>query len=73
VLRGGGLCVLGLWPELDGLSRLQSTSGFWGRSGPAIAHLFLSFGFGDDRLAISIEARKEKGEGCSSAKGFFRH
>jgi len=40
--------------------------------GPAIAHLFLSFGFGNDRLAISIEARKEKGEGYSSAKGFFR-
>ena len=40
--------------------------------GPAIAHLFLSFGFGDDHLAISIEARKEKGEGYSSAKGFFR-
>jgi hypothetical protein len=40
--------------------------------GPAIAHLFISFGFGDDHLAISIEARKEKGEGYSSAKGFFR-
>jgi hypothetical protein len=40
--------------------------------GPAIAHLFLSFGFADDHLAISIEARKEKGEGYSSAKGFFR-
>jgi hypothetical protein len=40
--------------------------------GPAIAHLFLSFSFGDDHLAISIEARKEKGEGYSSAKGFFR-
>ena len=40
--------------------------------GPAIAHLFLSFGFGDDHLAISIEARKEKGEGYSSVKGFFR-
>jgi hypothetical protein len=40
--------------------------------GPAIAHLFLSFAFGDDHLAISIEARKEKGEGYSSAKGFFR-
>ena len=40
--------------------------------GPAIAHLFVSFGFGDDHLAISIEARKEKGEGYSSAKGFFR-
>ncbi len=40
--------------------------------GPAIAHLLLSFGFGDDHLAISIEARKEMGEGYSSAKGFFR-
>jgi hypothetical protein len=40
--------------------------------GPAIAHLFLSFGFGEDHLAISIEARKERGEGYSSAKGFFR-
>jgi hypothetical protein len=40
--------------------------------GPAIAHLLLSFGFGDDHLAISIEARKERGEGYSSAKGFFR-
>ena len=40
--------------------------------GPAIAHLFLSFGFGGDHLAISIEARKERGEGYSSVKGFFR-
>ena len=40
--------------------------------GPAIAHLLLSFGFGDDHLAISIEARKEKGEGYSSVKGFVR-
>src|SRR5712691_7236591 len=40
--------------------------------GPAIAHLFVSFGFGDDHLGISIEARKEKSEGYSSAKGFFR-
>ena len=32
--------------------------------GPAIAHIFLSFGFGDDHLAVSIEARK--------VKGFFR-
>ena len=40
--------------------------------GPAIAHMFVSFGFGDDHLAISIEARKVKGEGYSSLKGFFR-
>jgi hypothetical protein len=41
--------------------------------GPAIAHVLLSFGFaGGDHLAISIEARKEKGEGYSTVKGFFR-
>jgi len=37
-----------------------------------IAHTFLSFGFGDDHLAISIEARKEAAEGYSSIKGFFK-
>jgi len=41
--------------------------------GPAIAHIFVSFAFaGGDQLAISIEARKEKGEGYSTLKGFFR-
>ena len=40
--------------------------------GPMIAHIFLSFGFGDDHLAISIEARKEATEGYSSIKGFFK-
>jgi len=41
--------------------------------GPAIAHVVLSFDFGgNNRLAISIEARKEEGEGYSTIKGFFR-
>jgi hypothetical protein len=41
--------------------------------GPHIAHIFLSFAFaGGDHLAISIEARKEQGEGYSTVKGFFR-
>jgi hypothetical protein len=40
--------------------------------GPTIAHIFLTFGFGDDHLAISIEARKEATEGYSSIKGFFK-
>ena len=41
--------------------------------GPAIAHVFVSFGFADGHyLAISIEARKEKGEGYSTVQGFFR-
>ncbi len=41
--------------------------------GPAIAHIFLSFDFGEDNhLAISIETRKEKSEDYSTLKGFFR-
>jgi len=56
--------------DLKKLESVDLAAVYW--MGPAIAHLFLSFGFGDDHLAISIEARKEKGEGYSSAKGFFR-
>ncbi len=41
--------------------------------GPDIAHIFVSFGFGDgDHLAVSIETRKEEGESYSTLKGFFR-
>src|SRR4029077_20967802 len=37
------------------------------------AHIFLSFGFeGGDHLAISIETRKERGEGYSTLQGFLR-
>ena len=56
--------------DLKKLDSADLIAVYW--MGPAIAHLFLSFGFGHDHLAISIEARKEKGEGYSSAKGFFR-
>jgi Domain of unknown function (DUF4105) len=56
------------------LSKLDSVDLFavyW--MGPAIAHTIVSFGFGgEDYLAVSIEARKEQGEGYSSLKGFFR-
>ena len=56
------------------LSKLDSVDLFavyW--MGPAIAHTIASFGFGgEDYLAVSIEARKEQGEGYSSLKGFFR-
>ena len=54
--------------ELDSVDLVAS---YW--MGPAIAHVFLSFGFaGRDYVAISIEARNERGEGYSSIKGFFR-
>jgi hypothetical protein len=39
---------------------------------PAIAHTFLTFGFGDEYLAVSIEIRKEEGERFSPLKGLLR-
>jgi len=56
------------------LSKLRSLDIFliyWGS--PLIAHTIMSWGFEGDRyLAISIEARKEKGEQYSALRGFFR-
>src|SRR5687768_17260455 len=44
---------------------------YWGSK--AIAHIMVSFGFaGRDYLAMSIETRKEKGEGYSTVGGFFK-
>jgi len=57
--------------DLRQLESVDVIAVYW--MGPTIAHVFLSFGFsGGDHLAISIEARKEKGEGYSTVKGFFR-
>lgn len=57
--------------DLSKLDSVDFYSIYW--MGPAIAHTITSFGFGDqDYLAVSIEARKEQGEGYSTLKGFFR-
>lgn len=57
--------------DLRKLEGVDVVAVYW--MGPAIAHVFVSFAFaGDEHLAISIEARKEKGEGYSTLKGFFR-
>jgi hypothetical protein len=56
--------------DLRALDSVDLLAVYW--MGPAIAHMFVSFGFGDDHLAVSIEARKVRGEGYSSLKGFFR-
>jgi hypothetical protein len=56
--------------NLTTLDSADLVAAYW--MGPMIAHIFLSFGFGDDHLAISIEARKEATEGYSSIKGFFK-
>ena len=58
--------------NLQELASVDLVASYW--MGPAIAHTFLSFEFaGGDHLAISIEARKERGEGYSSIRGFFRN
>lgn len=61
------------YDQIYDLTKLDSAdllAAYW--MGPEIAHIFLSFGFGNDHLAISIEARKEATEGYSSIKGFFK-
>lgn len=55
--------------ELDSADLLAS---YW--MGDAIAHIFVSFGFGGkDHLAVSIETRPEQGESYSTVAGFFRN
>jgi hypothetical protein len=57
--------------DLRKLDRVDVIAVYW--MGPAVAHILLSFGFaGGDHLAVSIETRKEKGEGYSTLKGFFK-
>lgn len=57
--------------DLATLEGVDLVAVYW--MGPAIAHIFVSFSFaGGDHLAISIETRKEKGEGYSTLEGFFR-
>lgn len=57
--------------DLSKLDSVDLYAVYW--MGPAIAHTIISFGFdGKDYLAVSIEARKEEGEGYSAIKGFFR-
>ena len=57
--------------DLRQLDAVDLIAVYW--MGPQIAHIFLSFGFaGQQHLAFSIEARKLRGEGFSTLKGFFR-
>ncbi|MCK5478213.1 MAG: DUF4105 domain-containing protein [Methylococcales bacterium] len=57
--------------DLNKLEGVDLFAVYW--MGPAIAHIIMSFDFGEhNHLAVSIEARKEEGEGYSTIKGFFR-
>jgi Domain of unknown function (DUF4105) len=56
--------------DLRRLDRVDLVAVYW--MGPAIAHIFLSFGFGDQHLPISIEVRKTRSKEYSTVAGFFR-
>ena len=56
--------------DLRRLDRVDLVAVYW--MGPAIAHIFLSFGFGDEHLPISIEVRKTRTKEYSTVAGFFR-
>ena len=57
--------------DVTQLRSVDVITSYW--MGPAIAHVFVSFGFvGDEYLAVSIEVRKPKGDDYSTLKGLFR-
>jgi Domain of unknown function (DUF4105) len=56
--------------DLRDLDAVDLIAVYW--AGPAIAHIMVSFGFGPDHVAFSIETRKEQGEAYSSLAGFFK-
>ena len=57
--------------DLDALTSIDLYLVDWGLG--SVVHTMLSFGFNDrDYVAVSIEARKELGEGYSTLRGFFR-
>jgi len=56
--------------DLDRLESVDMIMSYW--SGPAIAHMLVSFGFGGaDPVVFSVEIRPEKGEAFSEIGGFF--
>lgn len=56
--------------DLKRLDRVDLLASYW--MGPAIAHMFVSFGFGEDHLAISIEVRKDRTRPYGTLPGLFR-
>src|SRR4030095_10140712 len=56
--------------DLRRLDRVDLMASYW--MGPNIAHIFLSFGCGDDHLPMSIEVRKTRSKEYSTLQGFFR-
>ena len=57
--------------DLDKLRSVDMIMSYW--SGPAIAHMLVSFGFDNaDYVVFSVEIRRQKGEDFSEIGGFFK-
>src|SRR5579872_746594 len=57
--------------NLRQLDEVDLFAAYW--MGPAIAHVFISFGFADGaHVVFSVETRREQGQVYSSVRGFFR-
>jgi len=57
--------------HLDQLSSVDMIMSYW--TGPAIAHMLVSFGFDDGaHVVFSVEIRREKHESFSEIGGFFK-
>ena len=56
--------------DLRKLDRVDLVANYF--MGEALAHLFLTFGFGQDHLAISIEVRTSRERPYDTLAGFFR-
>jgi hypothetical protein len=57
--------------RLDGLSSVDMIMSYW--TGPAIAHMLISFGFEDgEQVVLSVEIRRERIESYSEIGGFFK-
>ncbi len=57
--------------DLDKLRSVDMIVSYW--TGPAIAHMLVSFGFDDaTHVVFSVEIRRRQGEGFSAIGGFFK-
>jgi Domain of unknown function (DUF4105) len=56
--------------DLGRLDAVDLIASYW--AGRAIAHVFVSFGFGSDHVAVSVETRKERHEQYSTISGLFK-
>ncbi len=57
--------------DLSKIATVDMITSVWGN--PDIAHLIVSFGFGDGQhVAFSVEVRREAGESFNEVGGFFR-